>query len=242
MRRLHETAKMRVVPLLTFILGFAVAAVILRPDLWSTGEIRDTRDIWQLREALEKEQKEAQQLYQELAQTEKLLIKYQKNQGKQSLEAMEARLQHFKREAGLTKVSGQGIVLTVEPLISNDFSRKHGGGLHASLMLRLINELNFYGAQEIAIDGERLIATSPIRMVNGKIFVNDEPISDPPFTIKVLARNAKKLHNEMQVANSREDFARSGYQLHSTYRSHLTLPPYDGHLLVRYMELAAGKE
>lgn len=219
-----------------FILGFMLVVQFQTANgLKDSGE-RDTRDTLQLREDLSKEKIRHQELYKELREAESLLNNYQHNQENQKARAMRNKLKQLEKEAGLTKISGQGIVLHVEPLVSASLIE----GVTPELLRRLINELNLYGATEIAIDGERVIGTTSIRTVNGQTYVNDRRISDIPFNIKVLAKDVKALHNEMQVSQSRENFARAGLKLLAESKDILELPAYDHHILVQYMELAEG--
>jgi uncharacterized protein YlxW (UPF0749 family) len=201
------------------------------------GGERDTRDIGQLREDLSKEQRRQQQLLTELREAESLLTKYEQTRENQKVTAMRNKLTELKKEAGLTKVSGQGIVLRVEPLVSGSLIDEKYHPVTPKLLRTLINELNLYGATEIAIDGERVITTTPIRSVNGQTYVNDRPISDVPFKMKVLAEDARELNNEMQVSQSRENFARADLNLTFEVKSSLELPPYDQHILIENLTL-----
>ncbi|HEU5139747.1 MAG TPA: DUF881 domain-containing protein [Bacillales bacterium] len=204
-------------------------------------DTRDTRDVWQLRKDLSHAKMRTSKLNNELFEVEHLLAKYQSNEDHQKVETMKSVLNELKKEAGLTQVSGQGIIIHVEPLVSGSLIGEPYHPITAQLLRRLINELDAYGAKEIAIAGQRVIATTPIRNVNGEIYVNDKSIPEVPFKIKVLTDNARKLHNEMVVSDSRREFAEAKLNLTTEPVDHLVLPAYDQPILVQYMEPAKGE-
>ncbi|HET7656743.1 MAG TPA: DUF881 domain-containing protein [Bacillales bacterium] len=201
---------------------------------------RDTRDAWQLRDDLSKQKSRTKRLYEEQSQLDVLLANYKGHSKVQKVKAMKNELKRLKKEAGLTKLSGQGIVVHVEPLVGGSLVGQNYHPVNAELLRRLINELNEFGAGPIEIAGQRLTANTPIRDVNGEVYVNDHQIPDVPFTIKALAVNAKKLHDQMVVSDSRRDFAEAGLNLTSKVVNKLTLPAYDQQILVQYMKPARG--
>ncbi|WP_261133910.1 DUF881 domain-containing protein [Bacillus sp. Marseille-Q3570] len=220
--------------IMTMIVGFMLAV-----QFHTNQEpvVRDTRDIWELRNDLESQKQVQQELYAEIYKYEQLIDEYSGSDKKGQLETLELTLADLKKDAGLTEVSGQGIELTIEPLLNDeDLVGKPAFSIHPELLRRLINELNSYGAEEIAIDGERIINTTPIREVNGKTYINDKPISPIPIKIKVLSRDPGKLHTEMLTSQSGEDFARENLLLSSELVDEVSLPPYNQQLRVKFMK------
>lgn len=219
---------------ITVIIGFMFA---IQFHTIHEPKARDTRDIWELRQDLEKVKKVQQELNNEIYKYEKLVDEYTGTDKKGKIEALKKTLEDLKKEAGITEVSGQGIVLTIEPLLNDEALVGHSAiKIQPELIRRLINELNTYGAQEIAIDGQRIINTSPIREVNGKTYVNDEPLSELPIKVKVIAMDAKKLNAEMLTSQSGEDFAREGLRIESEPKEIVTLPAYEHQIRVKFME------
>ncbi|MGM7701080.1 DUF881 domain-containing protein [Pseudalkalibacillus sp. Hm43] len=218
----------------TLILGFMVAV-----QFHTTQEpiVRDTRDIWELRQDLEQQKKVQQELYNEIYKNEQLIDEYSGESTSNQLRALEKTLSELKKDAGLTEVSGHGIILTIEPLLNDEnLAGSDVKTIHPELLRRLINELNTYGAGEMSIDGKRIINTTPIREVNGKTFVNDEPLSSFPIRIKVLSKDSNKLHTEMLTSQSGDDFARDNLLLSSELVDNVTIPAYDKQIRVKYME------
>jgi len=89
--------------------------------------------------------------------------------------------------AGLLPVHGSGVVLTM-----NDSNHVLQTGedpnlylIHDEDLLKMVNELRAAGAEAIAVNGERLTATSEIRCAGTTILVNVTKIA-PPFVIAAV--------------------------------------------------------
>jgi len=92
--------------------------------------------------------------------------------------------------AGLTPVQGPGVVVTL-----NDSKKTLPGkmppGIAAPSLIHdtdinaVINELKAAGAEAIAVNDQRLVATSPVRCAGPTVFVNNMPIA-APFVIKAI--------------------------------------------------------
>ncbi|SDM63078.1 Uncharacterized conserved protein YlxW, UPF0749 family [Fictibacillus solisalsi] len=194
---------------------------------------RDTRDTWELRADLEKEKQRQQDLNNEIKKYQALLDNYEQSRKKEKIEAMQKALDDLKEEAGLTEMSGQGIVITIEPFNEGEMPK-----VYPELIRRLINELNRYDAKDISVDGQRIITTTPIREVNGETYINNQPISSFPIEIKVLSDDAQKLQNKIIASESAEDFVRENLFIDSKPENQLTLPAYDKPIRVKYMKQA----
>ncbi|WP_209125813.1 DUF881 domain-containing protein [Alkalihalobacillus sp. BA299] len=222
--------------IVTLIIGFMVAI-----QFQSTKEpiVRDTRDIRELRKELRTEQDRHQQLVQEIEKHASLIDQYEVslNDHKENVESvMEEQIDNLRKEAGLTEVSGEGIILTIEPLYHDQFFGHNRNSVSPVLLRFLVNELNFNGAKEIAIGNQRIISTTAFREVNGVTRVNNRRLPTLPIEIKVLADDAQKLHNEMVVSESVEYFEIDNLKLTSTPINYLEIPAFDDTPRVRYME------
>jgi len=92
--------------------------------------------------------------------------------------------------AGLTPVQGPGVVVTL-----NDSKKTLPGKMppgiaapsliHDSDINAVINELRAAGAEAIAVNGQRLVATISVRSVSPAVLVNAVPQA-PPFVIKAI--------------------------------------------------------
>jgi len=74
--------------------------------------------------------------------------------------------------AGLTKVEGPGIVITVTPQIQN-LDGKETVPVSFMHLLLIINELNASGAEAIMINNQRIVSTTQIRDAGTMIVIND---------------------------------------------------------------------
>lgn len=220
----------------TLIIGFMIAI-----QFQSKKEpiIRDTRDIRELREELKIEQERHQQLIKEIEKTTTLI-----NQYEQSLASQEENIENvmlgeinkLKEQAGLTEATGEGIILTIEPLVEGEHLGQARRTVSPKLLRFLVNELNIYQAKAIAIGNERIVATSAFRDVQGITQVNGRRIPPLPLEVKVLADDAQKLHNEMIVSESVEIFEIENLKITSVPVNELTLPAYNQSVNIRYME------
>ena len=87
--------------------------------------------------------------------------------------------------AGLTKVSGAGVTVTM-----NDSSNKGGSDMnaylvHAEDLLSVVNELNAAGAEAVSINGQRMVGKSAITCAGSIVMVNGVRVA-APFEIKAV--------------------------------------------------------
>ncbi|RBW70208.1 DUF881 domain-containing protein [Bacillus taeanensis] len=217
----------------TFTLG-----IILAIQFHTTQQpvVRDTRDVWQLRTDLDKEKKRHQQLNEEINKYEALLNQYYQSEEADRIETMKKVLKDLKKEAGLIEREGSGIILTIEPLFNMELVGQPLPQLGPQLLTRLINEVNAYQAEAIAVGDERIITTSAIREVNGQTYVNNRPISPFPLKVKVITKNPEKLYNKMVGSQSADDFAKENLSLIPEKKEEIKLPAYEQHVTVKYMK------
>jgi uncharacterized protein YlxW (UPF0749 family) len=103
------------------------------------------------------------------------------------LAALNARLEEARLAAGLTSVSGPGVVVEIA-----DSNRVVPPGENPSSYIVLADDLRDLvtalwasGAEAISIDGERLVASSSIYGVGASVLVNTSFLS-PPFRIEAI--------------------------------------------------------
>ena len=137
--------------------------------------------------------------------------------------------------SGETAVHGPGISIK---LSDSSWSNTTGADenyyvIHDEDLLRVINELRNAGAEAIAINGERLIATSEIRCVGAMVNVNNNRYS-APYTITAVG-NADELYNAMYMRQGVVDSLKIwGIQVDVSKSSDLTIDGYGGGLEFKY--------
>jgi uncharacterized protein YlxW (UPF0749 family) len=100
-----------------------------------------------------------------------------------SLRRLYAELEAARLSAGLVPVSGHGLAFRLED------GAQGGGGIDALVSARdvrtLIEELWLAGAQAIAVNGERIVASTAVLDIGGSILVNSAYVS-PAYTISAV--------------------------------------------------------
>ncbi len=121
------------------------------------------------------------------AEAEVQAIQEQSTSSSAILAALNARLDEARLAGGLTAVSGPGVIVEIA-----DSNRVVPPGENPASFIVLVDDLRDIvaalwasGAEAIAIDGERLVATSSIYGVGASVLVNTSFLS-PPFRIEAI--------------------------------------------------------
>ncbi|UOQ85491.1 DUF881 domain-containing protein [Gracilibacillus salinarum] len=192
---------------------------------------RDTRDSWEIRTAIQEEQITQQNLYQEIAEAQNMLSDYEDQTQLQQIESLKESINDLRKKAGLTEVEGKGVQITLEPMFLDEEYQEYPK-LNAELIQLLINELNAAGVKEIAIDDQRIISLTPIRDVNGNVYVNNTSIGDLPVQIKLLANEPDRVINHIEVSEIADYFALENVTINMIEKDSITITKYDGPLNV----------
>ncbi len=209
----------------------------------SEPEFRDTRDQWEVRQALQEQQKLQQELLEQIAQADRTLEEYGEVSDAEKLETLKSSIHQLEQEAGLAELEGSGIIITLAPI----FQEWEEGApayptVSPSLLTHLINELNTFGATGIGVGEERFISISPVRNVNGETYINNRPMPPLPITIKVITSNPKKMMDYVNASRSRDMFALDQIAMEVEAGQHIELPGYEDNLQVDILELDRSKE
>ncbi|NEU29459.1 DUF881 domain-containing protein [bacterium LRH843] len=220
----------------TFLIGFMLAI-----QFHTTQEpvIRDTRDIRELRKELLAEQEKRQQLNTEVEKIEKVLSKYKKtmeNRENDVIDVLSEQIEELKEKAGLKEKFGNGLVITIDSLNEDSFFGQTRRTPSPDVFRFLVNELNIYGAEDIAVENERIISISSFRDVNHITYLNSRRLPPLPIQVKVLTEKGDSLYNQMVVSDSVDYFEIEGFQVTFEKVNGMVLPAYDQTPRVRYME------
>lgn len=111
--------------------------------------------------------------------------------GKSSMELLRRELEAARMLAGLLDVEGPGLTIT---LTDSQVSDKLGENpnvylIHDEDLLRIVNVLSAAGAEAIAINDQRLLATTEIHCAGPTISINNVRVG-APFVIKAIGNPA----------------------------------------------------
>jgi uncharacterized protein YlxW (UPF0749 family) len=219
------------------IIGFMVA---IQFQTVSEPVNRDTRDTWELRNDLMSEKELQSELLQEIRTIEEKLTKYENEREMSKGELLKETLEELKIEAGMTEVTGPGIILTFQPVINELGREVPMSYVSPSLLQRLINQLNMYGALHISVDGQRVINTTVIRDIGTVTKIDGHSLNNLPFKIKVITKDseeAEKLLKRMEISAIVEDFFIDNLQVTLTQpEKDIKIPGYQDTIRIRYME------
>ncbi|MBM4764017.1 DUF881 domain-containing protein [Bacillus sp. B15-48] len=221
----------------TIILGFMLA---IQFQTVSEPEVRDTRDTWELREDLMTEKEIQSELLREIRANEDKLYKYEDERQHSKEQLLKETIEELKGEAGLKDINGPGIILHLNPIVTDYGRDLTFSSVSPYLLQRLINQLNMYGAIHISIDDQRIINTTVIRDIAGVTKVNGHSLNRFPIEIKVITGNiddAERLYNRMKVSSVVDDFFIDNLYVElENPKEDIEIPAYQDTIRVRYME------
>ncbi len=144
--------------------------------------------------------------------------------------------------AGVTPVSGPGLEIAL-----NDSNAALQPGqnpnlfvLHDEDVLKILNELKAAGAEALAINDQRLIATSEIRCIGPTILVNGNKRISAPFIITAIG-DPDTLYNSLYMKNGVVDSLKIwGIQVSAKKVNEIVIPSYNG--AITYSQLNGGEK
>lgn len=141
--------------------------------------------------------------------------------------ALREKIERIRAEAGFAPLRGPGISL----LLGDSSAPSEPGEnpnvylLHDSDLLRIVNDLRAAGARGVALNGERLLATSEIRCAGPTISVNGRRIATP-VRIQAVGNPARLAEMLYRPDGLLLLLGRSGFFIRFAVRKDLTLPGF----------------
>jgi len=185
---------------------------------------------------------EKEQLIEDLAQLQKevadLSVKLeQANLGQaEAKEIFIEELDKMKRCAGLVPLSGPGLKVVIKDnfpereITEFNLNSNHVTDLD---ILKIVNELFNAGAEAVAVNGQRVLAVSEIRLAGNHININAVPISAPYHIIAV--GDGKALKSRLEIREGLVELLRStGISIVIEEVEHLVIPGYTGQIYFQY--------
>ncbi len=125
------------------------------------------------------EQKNNENMRTKLSELQAQVEKFESARGNsdENLKLLSDEIQKLKIVAGLTDVKGKGVIVA--------FSKDDALNVEDDDLLYVLNELRATDAQALAINDQRIIDTSEVRVAGGYIMVNGRHIM-PPYVIKSI--------------------------------------------------------
>jgi uncharacterized protein YlxW (UPF0749 family) len=153
-------------------------------------------------------------------------------------------LQETKLFAGLSEVTGPGVVVT---LMDSKKDRLIGVDpqsylIHDRDIRDVVNELRAAGAEAVEVNGQRITVSSSIRCAGPIILINQDEMANP-FTIQAIG-DPDKLLSALNIKNGVLDQIRTfgSDMARSEKRAQLRLPAFAGSTHIKYAKPVVTKE
>lgn len=186
----------------------------------------------------------AEDLVQRLAQTEQEKADLQKELKKYRAEGgaagVASELQTAKMVGGLLAVHGPGVAVIIDDSKKTPKSGESANLylIHDEDILKVVNELRAAAAEAIAINDQRLIATSEIRCAGPTLSVNNTR-TGAPFQVKAIG-DPKTLESALMMKGGVvETLGFWGIDIKVTRENDLTIPAYSGAVHFEYAKPVA---
>ena len=196
----------------------------------ANSELKDEVVKW--KERYERSYYELQETEQELEKIRELATK-DNNESTQT----EQKLKNTNTLLGLTELTGEGIVITVEDSATATINDENLSNelVHNTDIIELVNELKNTGAEAIAVNGQRIISTSYINCVGSVITVNGEKVNTP-FVISAIGNRAS-LSGITRPGSYIELMQEDGISVKIEKLSSVVIPKYKKILTSKYMTI-----
>ena len=209
-------------------LGFLIVAQIRAGRSFRTQVQVPTRNVYALATLLREEREARLALETQVTDVRRKLEAYERtaSEGRSLAEAMGRELETLRIALGLKAMRGPGIVVRVadpktQPKGSNPIVVSYQD------IVAVVNELWAAGAEAIAVNGQRLTATTGLSQVGGSVVVNLQRLTGP-FDVVAIGDPAT-LDGALNIRGGLLDGLRAlGLTITITRRDTLTVPAYKG--------------
>lgn len=153
----------------------------------------------------------------------------------EATETFHSELAKTKLYAGLSAVAGPGVEVVLDHL-PNETAPGGGQGLNAIKdddLLKVINDLRGAGAEAIAVNDQRILATSEVRLAGNHIIINLTKISAPYRVVAI--GNATALKSSLEISGGLVEYLSGlGIVIKVEARDNIFIPAYNGALKFDY--------
>lgn len=243
-----QKKKMITITILCLVTGFLFIMAMQTQSavLKSQGENKNKAII----DMIETLEKEVEALENNISQTREEIqnIESEQIEAEENSEAMQKTLSNLRVRAGLTEITGPGIIITLDDnetgaeLAKNqnpNYFLPESFIIHDKNLLYLVNALGLH-AEAIAINNQRITTSSHIRCVGTVIMVNSSRMA-PPYEIKAIGVPAI-LEACITSSSEYKGLKAKEMPIKITQQEEITLPAYTGSLSFEYAQDAIAKE
>jgi len=149
-------------------------------------------------------------------------------------------LNDLKEDVGLQSVRGPGVVITLNDglFVNRDNPDTVRQSLiHASDLRDVVNVLRTAKVDAIAINDQRVIASTPLTSVGNTILVNNFHLL-PPFTVSAMGDSElilQRLNDSSSLPDLQKRVEDLNIQFQSEAREGVLIPEYAGNLSIKYI-------
>lgn len=230
-----------VLGIMCLILSYGIAVQIKTVN--GTGTVASTNAKEnELRDAVLKAKEKYDNLYEELEIMESELEVERTNstQNNAELEQLENEIKEGNKVLGLSEVTGEGIIITVNDnnkISLSDMIDPNSYIVHDIDLMHIVNELKNVGAEAISINDQRIVTTSSIECDGSVIMINGEKVA-APFEIKAIGLPESLISVNMlggYVYNLSENRLLD-VKIEKSDKEKITIPKYTGVIKFEYAE------
>lgn len=221
-------------------IAFGLVAALQIKSVRTTGGIaldrvtQLTAELGTLKEEKAKLEARVQMLSLEAAKLEE-----ESREAKDNLAGTQTALTDARMKAGLTGVSGPGLVILIRPrTFTSNGVKKIVKAITDEELLLLLNELNAAGAEAVSINGHRIVAMSAIRLAGD--FININMVATAmPYEIRALGEPST-LEAAMRLYGGIVDRYGEFYEISLEKSDKVDVPQYKGELSFRHAAAAGS--
>ena len=228
----YNVTALVMIALALFIFSFVIAAQlntvgntnIISEGMREADLLRELQSVKEEYETLKEHYEESQEIVEE--------YKTSSSSNDILIASMKSDLERANILAGFADVKGEGVVITLKDSTDTELSLE-AGLVHDTDLTAIVTELKAAGAEAISINGQRIIATTPIRCVGPTIQVNSVKVASP-FYIKAIG-NSKYLESALNIKNGVVDNLKAyGIEVEVETNNKITIDKYDLALKFKY--------
>lgn len=201
-----------------------------------TGGVGSSQESKQLQKEYKELQEKRMQLEQELSELETKLSEIKNSELRENLieEELKKDIEKYDLLAGYKEAKGPGILVRFQEVEAE--GQESLLKYNYEFLLSIINKLNASGAEGIAINSERYVAMTDVKLVADQLRINDNPVF-PPFEIRAIG-NPDTLEATLNIRYGVLWDLRNRFKINASIekREDIILPRYTKPMNFKYSE------